>query len=163
MPLRRDAAERLEAATQRYRDAFAQVQQILGDLDLGSVPSWVFAIDRQPIAKVKEWGDELYEAELHRRRARQAMHSLVELMALDPSGQPPPEQPDNAEDLPDLGTGDLDTAETANLTKLDRFITVMHRARAGGAVYLNGTFEPVRGAPEADDDKATFNLGPERR
>jgi len=156
MALSRDASQRLAEAAARYREAFQRVQDLLLDLDLGRVPSWVFAIDRHGLDAVHDFSAELHEAEVHRRRCRQALHSLAELIALDEPGQALPAAAADADDL-----SQLDTADDADLARLDRFISVMNNARAGGAVYLNGTFEPVSGAPETDD-KATFELAPER-
>jgi len=156
MTLSRDAVARLAAAGERYRLAFVRVQEILLNLDLGTVPSWVFAIDRHDMKTIKAWNEELYQAELHRRRCQVALHSQMELIALDDPGRHLPASAAESDDM-----SGLDTADASDLARLDRFISVMHAARAGGALYMNGAFEPVGSVPEPDA-KATAAVPPER-
>lgn len=153
----RDALQRLNSAATRYREAFDQVQGMLGG-DSGHIPTWVFALDRHTLEEVQTMSPELYEAELHRRRCRRALHSLIELIALDDPGNSLPNAVTEADDP----SAQLDDPETSDLAKLDRFISVIHAARAGGAIYLNGTFDPVSGPPERAAAADTFDLAPER-
>jgi hypothetical protein len=156
--LSRDATERLAAASRRYRRAFQQVQSMLSGQDDGQVPGWVFALDRHTLEEVQTMSPELYAAELHRRRCRRALHALVELIALDDPGASLPSAVVAAEDP----AAALDDPEKADLAKLDRFISVIHAAREGGAIYVNGTFDPVTHPPELTKPNDTFDLAPER-
>jgi len=156
--LSRDANARLAAASKRYREAFDTVQQLLKGQEEGHIPGWVFAIDRHSLEEVQTMTPEVYAAELHRRRCRRALHALVELIALEDPGAGLPNTVAEAEDP----SAELDNPDTADLSKLDRFISVIHAARAGGAIYLNGTFDPVSHPPERRGDNDTFDLAPER-
>jgi hypothetical protein len=142
----REALARFNDAMRTYREAFAHVQEILSTSDLGPVPSWVFAIDRLPLDQVQAMSEELLVAESRRRRARVALHALVELMALE-DGE---------------ATGKPDTGDEANLPKLDRFITVINSARSGGCIYVNGQFEPI-GRDPLPDPNDTFDVPPMRQ
>lgn len=142
----REAMARFTEAMRTYREAFAHVQQILSTSDLGPVPSWVFAIDRLPLDQVQAMSEELLVAESRRRRARTALHGLVELMALEDGDVP----------------SKPDTGDEANLPKLDRFITVINSARGGGCIYVNGQFEPI-GRDPLPDPNDTFDVPPVRQ
>lgn len=155
--MHRDAMHRLTQAATRYREAFDRVQGMLNG-DSAQIPAWVFALDRHTLDEVQTMSPELYEAELHRRRCRRALHSLIELIALEDPASGLPNEVTEADDPSEK----LDNPDNADLAKLDRFISVIHAARAGGAIYLNGTFDPVSGPPERAAAADTFDLAPER-
>jgi hypothetical protein len=142
--LGRESLARFGEAMSAYREAFSQVQRILQTTDLGQIPNWVFAIDRLPLDEIQGMSEELLVAESRRRRARTALHGLVELMALENEADAKP-----------------DTGDQADLPKLDRFITVINAARGGGCIYVNGTFEPI-GRDPLPDPNDTFDLPPAR-
>lgn len=127
---------RFTEAADAYREAFAAVQEHLRSADMGRIPAWCFAVDRMAIEEVEQLSPELGAAELERRRRRVALHALAELIALTESSDhavPSPDPP------PSMPPGDIEAD-----ADLDRFITVVNYAKAGGVIYLNGTFEPVR-------------------
>jgi hypothetical protein len=147
--LPRDAALRLAEVAAEYRAAFEEVQALLERADLGPIPGWVFALDRLAIDELSGMGEALHEAELRRRQWKVALHAMAELVALE-GGEAP--------EVPRAGA----PADDANLPRLDRFISVVNYARAGGCMYVNGRFQPVgRRAPEPDD-KDTFDF-PDRK
>lgn len=145
----RDALGRLAEVSVRYREAFDEVQGLLAKTELGAIPSWVFAIDRLSLEELAPHGEALVEAETRRRRWRTALQALTELVALDDPGQTRPDS-DEVPVAPD-------TADQADLPRLDRFITVVNFARAGGCIYLNGSFAPVE-REEQPDAADTFDL-----
>lgn len=127
---------KLEEATLQYSLAFQRVHDQLGKTNTGRVPPWCFALDRMNIEDVAVLDPILARLEHDRRRWRAALHSLTEYIALrDTDDSLPMPQPEDGPDVnPDAGT----------LTQeLDRFITVLNRAKNGGVIYVNGTFEPV--------------------
>lgn len=127
---------RLADAADAYRASFLAVQQHLRQADMGRIPAWCFAVDRMELEELDRLSPALARAELERRRRRVALHALVELIALSGDEPSAPPEPVDAESLsrPSEGTADAE---------LDRFITVVNFAKAGGATYVNGTFEPV--------------------
>lgn len=129
----KDALQRLAETSARYRDAFLEVQAVLASLDLGRVPSWTFAIDRLPLEEVAELSPALAEAEERRRAWRTCLHALTELIALDD-----PDAPGEIAGEPTEASGDAE-----HLGKLDRFITIVNFAKAGGCIYVDGGFQPV--------------------
>lgn len=153
--LSRDEQLNLEAAAKNYREAFATVQAILEGTDLGRVPPWIFAVGRMTIPELKTVSDELAEAEQYRRSCRIALHSYVELLALELGGDPMEVAPQVDEDAIDTLV-DRKSDPEESLTsfggtgqrRLDAFICVMNYARGGNAIYVNGTFEAVVRGPE---------------
>ncbi|NCG20881.1 MAG: hypothetical protein GWP91_17875 [Rhodobacterales bacterium] len=133
----RQSMRRYAVAAERYRIAFEAVKTQLKTLDLGRVPSWVFALDRMELSVIAKLSHPLALAERERRRWRTALHALAELIAL--SGNHEPENSDKSKSE-DAITSLL---EDDNDSELDQFITVVNHAKSGGAIYLNGTFEPV--------------------
>ncbi len=131
----REWLSRFNDAADAYRDAFRKVQNLLRDADTGRVPAWAFAIDRMDLSDVHALSPELGAAEEERRRWRVALHALAEHIAL--SGDTT--RPGLSED-PESLVSSLDGHADA---ELDRFITVINYAKAGGVIYVNGTFEPV--------------------
>lgn len=135
--------QRFELVAASYRRAFDDVQACLGRLDRGDVPDWAFAIDQMPIEQMMGLDPELAQLEIMRRRWRTALHSMAELIALEGGqGMPiadPPEKARASLDRPSLDDGDR--------VRLDRFISILDQARAGGVIYLNGTFQPVESTP----------------
>ncbi len=121
-------------AAEAYRRAFREVQDQLRAADMGRIPSWCFAVDRMDIEEVRKLSEDLGTAEEERRRRRVALHAIAELMAL--TGDQEPSLGAAAEAIVSSLDGDPDA-------ELDRFITVVNYAKAGGVIYLNGTFEPV--------------------
>ena len=139
--LSRDEQINLEAAAKNYREAFNVVQTILENTDLGRVPPWIFAVGRMTVPELKTVSAELAQAEQHRRSCRIALHSYVELLALDLTGEP-------MDEVPMVGTRSnpeesLPYAGGSGQRRLDAFIFVMNYARGGNAIYVNGTFEAV--------------------
>lgn len=143
----RESIERFAQAAEQYREAFHQTQRALAEADVGTVPSWVFAIDRLHEDEIRQLPERVRRAELHRRQVRAALHALVELVALEDDGRSGP-------------AGPPDGADQADLTKLDRFITVANSARHAGCAYVNGVFQASSG--EASEASDTFDLPPVR-
>lgn len=127
---------KLEEATHQYSLAFQRVHDQLGQTNTGRVPPWCFALDRMNIEDVAVLDPILARLEHDRRRWRVALHSLTEYIALRDidDSVPMPKPQGNPDDNLDAGTLTQD---------LDRFITVLNRAKNGGVIYVNGTFEPV--------------------
>ncbi|MCB9677054.1 MAG: hypothetical protein H6737_18195 [Alphaproteobacteria bacterium] len=130
-------ADDLERIAGEYRKAFDEVQGILATLDLGSVPPYVFAIDRFDVKDLAVSSPKLAKAEQRRRQWRAALHAMAELTALQSA---PPQgatiDPDAPESLASMaGDGDMGS--------LDRFISVLQYARSVGCMYVDGRFEPV--------------------
>ncbi|MCB9688789.1 MAG: hypothetical protein H6738_23750 [Alphaproteobacteria bacterium] len=145
----RESIERFAKAAEAYREAFRDTQQALAEADVGTVPSWVFAVDRLHEDEVRALPEPVRRAELRRRQVRAALHALVELVALEDDGRHGP-------------AGPPDGADQADLTKLDRFITVANFARHHGCAYVDGMFQPTeRGS--IPDPADTFDLPPARR
>lgn len=148
-PPSRESIERFALAAEAYRTAFQEAQRALAEADPGTVPSWVFAVDRLPVEDLRTLAEPVRRAELKRRQARAALHALVELVALEDDGTHGP-------------AGPPDGADQADLSKLDRFITVANGARKHGCAYVNGMFEPM-GRDTLPDPADTFDLSPPRR
>lgn len=153
----REAVQRFAEIAQRYRESFLQVQEVLQSSDLGPVPSWVFAIDPLPLEEVKAFSDELLRVEMRRRKWKAALLAMAQLIALEDRGRELLDEPPSPATLTDV-----DAVDAADLHKLDRFITVINAARAGGCIYVNGAFEPVERDSVPPDDKDTFDLPPSR-
>lgn len=139
----RDVQQRITEASDRYRAAFAAVESFLATHSLDPVPSWVFAIDRLPIENLETISEELAVLEANRRSARQALCSLIELIALRVDTPNEGLDEDGQVDVSAVmqqvpASGDENWKES-----LDRFITIVERARVNGCIYLNGTFTPV--------------------
>ena len=137
----RAALERLASVAMRYRQAFDEVQSILSRLQLGELPRWAFAVDGRPLEEMQDLSPELARAELLRRRWRTALHAMAELVALEGEEIALPDQ-DEA-----LASLDRPSLDNADRERLDRFISVLDQARAGGCIYVNGTFQPVEPTP----------------
>lgn len=127
---------RLAEAAEAYRTSFHAVQQHLRQADMGRIPAWCFAVDRMELEELDKLSPALARAELERRRRRTALHALAELIALSGDEPSAPPEPVVAEPVTRPSEGAADA-------ELDRFITVVNFAKAGGATYVNGTFEPV--------------------
>lgn len=127
---------KFEEATRNYRLAFQRVHDRLQETNTGRVPPWCFALDRMNIEDVANLDPVLARLEHDRRRWRAALHSLAEYIALKDEVEfvPGPREPAETE-------GTLDPGRLTR--ELDRFITVLNRAKNGGVIYVNGTFEPV--------------------
>lgn len=134
---------RFEVVAASYRRAFDDVQAHLGRLDRGDVPAWAFAIDAATPEKMSALDPELARLELMRRRWRTALHAMSELIALEGGQGMPITEP--AEGV--RGLLDRPSIEESDRVRLDRFISILDRARAGGCMYLNGTFQPVDHTP----------------
>ena len=134
----RDTVHRLAHTASRYRDAFAAVQDILRRADLGRVPSWVFAVDRMPLEELAVLNHDLAVAEHKRRQWRVALDALVELYALTPDEE---QHPGEVREMIDRMQSAAESPDS--LLQLDRFISVINAAKAGGCIYVNGGFEPV--------------------
>ncbi len=147
-PPSRESVERFALAAEVYRVAFAEAQRALAEADPGTVPSWVFSVDRLTVEDLRTLPEPIRKAELRRRQARAALHALVELVALEDDGTHGP-------------AGPPDGADQADLSKLDRFITVANGARKHGCAYVNGMFEPM-GREPIPDPADTFDLPPRR-
>jgi hypothetical protein len=148
-PPSKESIDRLSVAAESYRSAFQEVQRALAGAPPGSVPSWVFAVDRLVGDELRTLPENIRRTELKRRQARAALCALIELVALEDDGTHGP-------------AGSPDGAEQADLAKLDRFITVTNGAREQGCFYVNGMFEPM-GREAMTDAADTFDLGPSRR
>ena len=153
----RDAVQRFAEIAQRSRESFLAVQEVLQSSDLGPVPSWVFAIDPLPLEEVKAFSEELLRVEIRRRKWKAALLAMAQLIALEDQGRELLNEPPTSTSLTEV-----DSADEADLHKLDRFITVINAARAGGCIYVNGTFEPVERDTGPPEDKDTFDLPPTR-
>jgi len=127
---------KFDEATRNYRLAFQRVHDRLQETNTGRVPPWCFALDRMNIEDVANLDPVLARLEHDRRRWRAALHSLAEYIALKDEVEfaPSPREPAETE-------GTLDPGKLTR--ELDRFITVLNRAKNGGVIYVNGTFEPV--------------------
>lgn len=143
----REAVQRLAETAERYRQAFARVQDLLATLDLGRVPSWVFAIDRLNLDELRASHPELAEAEELRRAWRTALHALVEHIALDDEGEDVSDdyedEAPSTEEVDRLVSGLDGGVDADHQRKLDRFISVVNFAKAGGCIYVDGGFQPV--------------------
>jgi hypothetical protein len=142
--LSKESVARMSQAAEHYRTAFDAVQALLRGQESG--PRFVFAVDQLGAAEVDTLPDGLREAERHRRRTRAALHALVELVSLEDDGLTGP-------------SGAPDPADHADLSKLDRFITVTNGARLHGCSYVNGTFEPTMSS-NLPDPADTFDFPP---
>lgn len=141
--LTREARQLFQATARAYRSAFNEVQELLEETDLGRVPSWVFAIDRLSLDEVGTLSPEIVDAERRRRQWRVALHALVELIALHAAdGQPMGAAPD------ETALAGVEAMGSSHLSSLDRFITVVSFAKAGGCVFVNGSFQPVERSEE---------------
>lgn len=134
----RQSMRRYALAAGNYRIAFETVQTQLKALDLGRMPTWVFAVDRMDLKEIAKLSHPLALAERERRRWRAALHALAELIALSGDNEPTYSEENEPEAAMTLSDDDNDR-------ELDQFITLVNRAKAGGAIYVNGTFEPVTG------------------
>lgn len=157
---KRDAELRFLEAAQHYDGAFEALRNALEQTDLGAIPAWVFAFDRLTMEEIREISTELEQTERYRRQWRVALHALAELIALEPDDE---SEPLDDEETPTRGTDGAD-ADPANLARLDRFIATVNYAKAGGCVYINGTFQPVArpGPTVPRDDKQTYDPAPAR-
>ncbi len=82
---------------------------------------------------------------------------MTQLVALEDDGQ---ELVGKAP--PGASLDEVDASDEADLVKLDRFITVINAARAGGCISVNGTFEPVERDAPPPDERDTFDFPPPR-
>lgn len=146
----RQSMRRYAVAAGNYRIAFETVQNQLKALDLGRMPTWVFALDRMDLNEIAKLSHQLALAERERRRWRTALHALAELIALSGDHEPTYSE----ENEPEVAMTTL--SEDDNDRELDQFITLVNHAKSGGAIYVNGTFEPVTGSRNSP----TPNPGP---
>ena len=153
----RSAVERFAEIAERYRQSFDEVQAVLQSSDLGRIPNWVFAIDPLPLSEVREFSEELLRVEVRRRKWKAALVAMAELIALEDQGRELLNQPPTGSSLTEV-----DSANQADLQKLDRFISVINGARAGGCIYVNGTFQAVERDTGPPDEKETFDFPPAR-
>jgi hypothetical protein len=137
----REWLERFAEAAAAYRTAFRDVQRILRDTDMGRIPQWCFAIDGISLDELAKLDTDLASAERERRRWRVALHALSELIALNGESEPQLSHPDGSDSQEELIESLGDTGDV----ELDRFITVINYAKSGGVIYINGTFEPIKG------------------
>ena len=146
----REWLRRFAEAAEAYRKAFREVQKQLRDTDMGRIPAWCFAVDRMELAELERLAPALATAERERRQWRVALHALSEYIALHGDADPalPSIDGGNEEELIESLRGDGDA-------ELDRFITVINYARSGGVIYVNGTFEPVKGGPHSQPPPQT--------
>lgn len=137
----------IDRAATAYQAAFARVKDLLGGRVGGSLPEFVFTLDRMDLGEVAVHSKEIAEAEQLRRQWRAALHAACELAALE-SGDVPRPGP-RVQDTLDPDSLELDLAspspgvDPAALPELDRFISVVQGARAAGCMYVDGTFAPV--------------------
>ena len=143
----------LERIAREYRHAFDEVQSLLAACDLGTIPPYVFAIDRFDIAQLGTLDVRLAKAERRRRQWRAALHAIAELQALEASEDTNPVvssvldtmDPDQEPDATTL-TG----TKQSDMPDLDRFISVVQYARTVGCSYVDGGFQPVFKDPPED-------------
>jgi hypothetical protein len=136
----------LERIGREYRKAFDTVQSLLNACDLGTIPPYVFAIDRFDIKQLGELDRTLAKAERRRRQWRAALHAMVELQALEAREEDHPVVSAAAETMdPDDPTDSstLNEATKSDMPHLDRFISVVQYARTVGCSYVDGGFQPV--------------------
>ncbi len=143
----------MERIAGEYRRAFDRVQSLLNASDLGTIPPYVFAIDRFDIAQLGEIDASLAKAERRRRQWRAALHAIAELQALEASADRNPVVSTVANTLdPDdpADTSTLSEAKQSDMPDLDRFISVVQYARTVGCSYVDGGFQPVFKDPPDD-------------
>ncbi len=144
LPSRGALAQLAEVATE-HRAAYDELQVILQRAPSPRLPSWVFALDRLELDDLASVDPGLHEAELRRRQWRVALRAITELVALqDGAGTSYPD--------------DLAAPDDADLPRRHRFISVLNAARAGGCVYVNGSFQPVGRHALEFEDRDTFDL-----
>ncbi|MEZ4322628.1 MAG: hypothetical protein R3F61_34495 [Myxococcota bacterium] len=134
----------LERISGEYRKAFDTVQRLLATLDLGTVPPYVFAIDKFDVKDLGALSPQLARVEQRRRQWRAALHAMAELTALQ-DGKPTAGADVLATFDPDAESGDLSqmAASADGMEGLDRFISVVQYARTVGCMYVDGGFQPV--------------------
>lgn len=123
-----DALARFAEVAARYEQAFVAVQERLRAADESRLPAWVFALDEASLDDLSAIDPDLAAAEHERRTWRAALHAMAEHLALGgaaPSADHPAERDD------------------AHLRRLDRFISIVNAAKAGGCIYVDGRFQPV--------------------
>lgn len=134
--------ERLDA----YREAFEEVQRLAEQATSGAIPKWVFTLSRFPLTDLEELDPDLAEAEAYRRACRVALHSMVEFLALQDTGDEAYLQAVASK----VAAPELDKLEAADQQHLDRFISIMNYAKTERVIYVNGAFQPTL-CPEDDD------------
>ncbi len=137
-PSNKAALAKLTTVAQHYRDAYRAVQSELGTPALQSVSPWVFALDRLTMEEVHSLSADLGHLEQERRAWRCALHAIAEHVALEDLDERAQPLSCESED------GESQADKKNNQEQLDRLISVLHRARAGDCIYVNGTFQPVR-------------------
>lgn len=159
---RPEAQRRVAEAMARYADAVRAVEAALEAAPELEFPRFVFALDQIDDAHLPSLPGGLGRAERDRRQARAALYAVAELVALEQVPGPAQWQAPVVPHPPGAAAEALlaqrvdDVAVHDNL-HLDRFITVLERARRLGATFQNGTFVAVGGNPgkgskgEADD------------
>jgi hypothetical protein len=132
----RGSLTRYAEVARQYRHAFRAVQEELQSLQPGQAGPWVFALEDLSREELCTLSPTLAQAEHERRAWRVALHAITELIALQ-DALPVPIETD--------GPAAFDTldGEAQSQHQLDQFISVLHGARAGGCIYVDGTFHPA--------------------
>lgn len=159
---RPEAQRRVAEAMARFVRAVEAVEAALVAAPELEIPRFVFALDLLDDVGPAGLPAPLARAERDRRQARAALHAVTEHVALELVPGPSRWQSPAMPHAPGEATSALSAQREADLTTddalhLDRFITVLERARRQGASFQNGTFIAVGGNPgkgakgEADD------------
>ncbi len=136
---------RLVEAMQRYREATRHVELLLAVERLGKEQPFLFSLNRRPVENIARHSKALALAEFDRRAARAALHSLAELIALDPV--PSVMDLEHATELAETRHWHASLTEEGashdTLRHTDRLIMILEYADANGCTYTDETFLPV--------------------
>lgn len=151
--------ERLSRACRTYRDAFELVERTLIEQGNADLPTWVFNLEAFELEAIHQASPAVASAEKKRRAARTALHAVAEMIALDDPTASMGVMPSDV--TPESPTDVNQWVETLSskanedlrwLRVLDRFIGIVGRADTGGALYVNGSFEPLATHEKGDVD-----------
>lgn len=162
-PMPRELVARLTRACTTYREAFEEVERTLIEQGNAELPTWVFNLEAFDLDAIHAVSPAVASVERKRRAARTALHAVAEMIALDDptasmATMPPdvtsgvdPESPEGVNQWVDKLSAKA-SEDLRWLRVLDRFIGIVGRADTGGALYVNGSFEPLATHDKGDVD-----------